>query len=118
MTETQLQSLTVDAAGKLGYDEKYHTHDSRHSAKGFPDEVFAHRGKARLVFMEFKSADGQVTPEQAHWHDTLAMCDQEIYVVRPEHWESGEVVEILSLPEKPSKAVRACFDSAVVFIGV
>ncbi len=36
--------------------------------------------------------------------------------MRPEHWESGEVVVILSMLSKPCKAARARLDSAVVTI--
>ena len=36
MTETQLQSAIIELARLTGW-LVYHTHDSRHSAKGFPD---------------------------------------------------------------------------------
>ncbi len=115
MLETELQTNILDLATKLGY-EHYHTYRSNRSDKGFVDLVLISAEKERLLFIELKSKKGVITPEQTMWHDLLAACDQEIYVVRPQHWDSGEVVEILTMPHKPSKRQRLDFDSAVVKI--
>lgn len=111
MTEKQFQQDVLDLATKLGYSH-YHTFNSRRSDPGFPDLVLCHRDKARILFVECKLDDTKTTPAQDHWHDTLAWCDQEVYVWRPKDWD--EIVEILMLAEKPSKNVRMEFSTAVV----
>ncbi len=116
LTEEQLQNLILDTARSLGYTERYHPHDSRRSAAGFPDLVLGHREKGRVLFIEVKREDGIVTEPQNTWQDTLAWCDQEVYLFRPEHWESGEIQDILMLPCKPNKGHRCHFCSAVVKI--
>lgn len=113
VTHAQLQDSVVDTATRLGYSH-FHPYDSRRSDPGWPDLVLVHPGKKRVVFMEIKTEDGVITPAQTQWHDDLAACDQEVYVVFPEHWDSGEVAEILTLMSKPSKLQRANFESAVV----
>jgi len=113
MKESDFQSDIIDAATKLGY-EHYHTHRSDRSDPGFPDLVLVSVAKARVVFIEVKGDNGQVTPEQAHWHEILAICDEEVYVVRPENFD--ELVEILMLPSKPSKTVRLGTETAVVSV--
>jgi hypothetical protein len=49
----------------------YHTHDSRHSASGFPDVTAVHAGMGRLVFAELKSQRGVVPETQRAWLDAL-----------------------------------------------
>lgn len=74
----------------------YHTYDSRHSQKGFPDLVMVRKGV--LVFAELKaSSDVGVTPEQHVWLQELAAVghpDHRIhaYVWRPEDWPEVEAV--------------------------
>lgn len=111
MAEKQFQQSVLDLATKLGY-EHYHTHDSRRSDPGFPDLVLAHREKGRILFIECKLDDTKTTPAQDYWHDTLAWCDQEVYVVRPRDWD--EIAYILMLPQKPTKFLRAGLSTAVV----
>ena len=43
----------------------YHTHDSRRSAKGFPDLVLAKNGVVLIV--ELKTDTGVATPDQVAW---------------------------------------------------
>jgi hypothetical protein len=112
LPESAFQQQVVDIATRLGY-KHFHVHNSRRSDPGWPDIVFAHDGKCRLVFVEFKIEGGKVTPEQTAWHDTLAKCDMEIYLVYPRHLD--EIIEILMLNEKPGKAQRMTFDSAIVY---
>jgi SAM-dependent methyltransferase len=112
LPESAFQQQVVDIATRLGY-KHFHVHDSRRSDPGWPDIVFAHDDKGRLVFVEIKSDDGEASPEQTAWHDTLAKCDMEIYLVYPRHLD--EIIEILMLNEKPGKAQRMTFDSAIVY---
>ena len=89
MTEAELQSAIVELAGWLGYRLIYHTHDSRHSAAGFPDLVLVGRG--RLIFAEVKSAKGELSPQQLAWFAGLLDVGAEAYVWRPVDWKSGTI---------------------------
>ena len=92
MTETQLQSAIIELARVTGW-LCYHTHDSRHSAKGFPDLCMVRCG--RVIFAELKSEKGKLTPEQEQWQIRLVQTDAEYYVWRPVDWMSGRVDEVL-----------------------
>ena len=93
MTETQLQAAIIELAGLTGWI-CYHTHDSRHSAKGFPDLCMV-RGK-RLIFAELKREKGITSKDQDEWINRLVAADVvEVYVWRPQHWMSGRVDEVL-----------------------
>lgn len=72
----------------------YHTHDSRHSAAGFPDWVVlvGDRGWA----LELKSEKGRVEPEQHEWLAAFGrMPGWTAQVVRPANWPAvrDEIVE-------------------------
>jgi len=89
MTEAELQSAIVELAAWLGYRLAYHTYDSRRSAEGFPDLVIV--GHKRVLFIEVKSATGNLTPKQAHWYAGLIEAGAEAFVFRPEDWTSGKI---------------------------
>jgi hypothetical protein len=61
----------------------YHTHDSRHSAAGFPDLVLVR--PPSLIFAELKtdSARSRLSAAQLRWIDLLEGCGAETYVWRP-----------------------------------
>jgi hypothetical protein len=63
----------------------YHTHDSRHSEKGWPDLALLKRGV--LILAEVKKQDGEVTPEQ---EAVIALLRQVpgiiVEVWRPSDW--------------------------------
>ena len=92
VTEKQFMRLVLDCArlhGWLGY----HTHDSRRSARGFPDLVLTRGG--RLVVAELKRRDGRLTPVQEQWLIALRRVPGvEVAVWRPEDWPA--VVAALS----------------------
>ena len=70
----------------------YFTWHSIHSPAGFPDRVAVRL--SRLLFIELKSAQGKITPEQQQWLDLLKGTGKvEVFVWRPSDW--GEIVEIL-----------------------
>ena len=94
MTETQLQSSIIELATLLGW-LSYHTHDSRHSAKGFPDLCLAHPRTGRLIFAELKSAKENLTEAQEKWRDALEPNGHEYYLWRPSHWESEEILQTI-----------------------
>jgi hypothetical protein len=92
MSEAQLQASVLELARWRGF-LAYHTHDSRHSAAGFPDCVLV-RGD-RVLFCELKSGRGRLRPEQESWLATLRNTPTEVYCWRPDDWASGEIRRIL-----------------------
>ena len=97
MTETQLQSAILEFARLNGW-LCYHTYDSRHSAKGFPDLCMVRGG--RMVFAELKSEKGVETDDQKEWGDCLELASirnqlLEVYLWRQSDWMSGRVDEVL-----------------------
>ena len=64
----------------------YHTHDSRHSAAGFPDLVLVK--PPRVLFVELKSESGRVSADQMLWLAALAKCPGvETMVWRPSDFD-------------------------------
>lgn len=94
MTEAELQADIIALARYMGW-LVYHTHDSRRSAKGFPDLCMV-RGD-RLLFVEIKSAKGKTTPEQDDWLRSLCRTQAEVYLVAPCDWDSGQIERLLAL---------------------
>lgn len=60
---------------------------------GFPDCVFVHAVRRRVVFAELKAATGRVRPEQDVWLTWLRTAGAEVYLWRPADWP--DVVEVL-----------------------
>ena len=93
MLEQDLQDAVVKLARMLEW-LVYHTHDSRRSAKGFPDLVMCHPRSGALLFAELKTATGRVTPEQDEWLRALAVRGV-AFVWRPEHLADGSIARAL-----------------------
>lgn len=53
----------------------YHTHDSRHSAKGFPDIVAIL--PPHIAFFELKAENGRLTRDQRQWQEAIAMAAED-----------------------------------------
>lgn len=97
--EATLQAKIIElAAGTnarpspLGW-AAYHTHDSRHSAAGWPDLVLV---RERLLMAELKREKGQLSARQVYWIELLRGAGVELYVWRPSCWISGEIEEVLT----------------------
>ena len=86
ITEKLFMQRIIQAARALGF-LVYHTFNAYRSAKGFPDLTMVHRKSGRLIFVEVKSEDGKLTPEQTQWINTLATTGGEVYVVKPSDWD-------------------------------
>lgn len=89
-TETMFEASIMALARLMGW-AVYHTHNSRHSSKGFPDLCLAKPGKT--IYAEVKNATRKVTPEQWDWlwvlqHNGLVEC----YVWRPHDFPEIERV--------------------------
>ena len=87
LTEEEFQRQVTDLATFCG-GIWYHTHDSRHSAKGFPDLCLV-KGK-RLLFLELKSERGKLTPEQVAWLNALHEAGAETHAFWPRDWAEIE----------------------------
>jgi len=107
LTEKAFTQAVLDAARRLGWTA-YHTHDSRHSAAGFPDLVLVRvdaRGHARLEAAELKVGDRGPTPAQRTWLGLLEAVRESardagfggvgVRVWHPEDWFSGRIEEVL-----------------------
>lgn len=99
MSEPQLQYAVTDLATLRGW-LFYHTHDSRHSAAGFPDLVLVRDD--RLLFVELKAAQGTVSAPQKKWLLALGQVAAstptpplEVYLWRPEHLADGTIAKAL-----------------------
>ena len=95
LSEDNLQTNVLAEARKFGWTA-YHTHDSRHSAAGFPD-LFMVRA-SEIVVMELKSETGVVSDDQQWWLDALATVPGVRWagVIRPSNWYAGDVERILT----------------------
>lgn len=88
-SEKDFQQAVIDL-GKRNAWRHYHTYDSRRSQPGFLDLVLV---RERVVWMELKSEDGELTAEQLAWVDALRAAKQEVYVMKPKDWP--QIVNIL-----------------------
>lgn len=64
-------------------------------SKGWPDLTLAKEGH-RLIFMELKTEQGEVEPEQEAWLILLNQCGCRAIVVRPSVLRDGRVNAILT----------------------
>ena len=92
MTEAQLQAAILEACAWLKL-LAYHTHDSRRSARGFPDLVIV--GPRGVIFRELKSDSGETSPEQDLWGWMLCRSGASWQVWRPADWYSGVIRDVL-----------------------
>jgi hypothetical protein len=77
-----------------GYElQHYHTHDSRHSQKGFPDFVIAL--KTGPIYVELKKQTTRPSPEQVFWLNYFSRHGHRCFLWRPLHWLNGTVDWVL-----------------------
>lgn len=88
--EKELQAAVVALARLCGWRLIYHTHDSRRSAAGFPDLVML-RPPEPPLFVEVKSGNGKLRPEQQEWLTALQASGCRAVVWRPVDWTSGRI---------------------------
>lgn len=92
VSEKDWQTSVIEIAGVGGW-RHYHTHDSRRSAKGFPDLVLV---RERVIYAELKSQVGRLREDQGPWLEALAAAGQEVYLWRPS--DRAEVERVLLTP--------------------
>ena len=86
MTERDFQRTVIDLAELHGW-LVYHTFDSRHSQKGFPDLVLCR--PPRVIFAELKTEKGKLSAHQKTWIQNIQQCRNlaaNAYVWRPSDW--------------------------------
>ena len=93
-------AATVDALAELHGWKSYGVLEqrvyARRLSKGWPDRVFVRNG--RIMFVEYKSERGKLTPEQQEWLDALGQCVNpwegrvEVWVIRPSDLDSIEEI--------------------------
>ncbi|WP_367132981.1 MULTISPECIES: VRR-NUC domain-containing protein [Streptomyces] len=83
VSEEQFRRHVRKLAAMRGWDLAYHTHNSRRSDAGWPDEVYGHPKAQRTLFVELKSDIGRIRPAQAEWLRHLAACGLEVALWRP-----------------------------------
>lgn len=81
-TEGEFTRLVLRIAGAKGWRRRYHTHDSRRSAGGFPDWVLVHPQQRRVLFLELKGWGGEASDEQRDWLRDLDAAGAEAYLVK------------------------------------
>lgn len=91
MTETELRGCYRDLARWCGYSLQYHTHDSRRSDFGWPDDVLLRPGDKRLLIVEAKNATRKPTDAQSAWLDALDGAVVETHLWRPADWLDGTI---------------------------
>ena len=95
MSETELQVNVVGLA-EAHHFLHYHTHDSRRSPAGFPDLTLVHKHTGRLIFAELKTEKGWASPQQRLWLTSLQRSPAEVFLWKPRHLLTGEILHILA----------------------
>jgi hypothetical protein len=88
--EQHIRRILADLPGVLAY----HTHDSRHSASGYPDWCFC--GPRGVLFRELKREGKKPTPAQAEWLRALLAAGQDACVWRPSDLLEGRIARRLA----------------------
>ncbi|MEV6678635.1 VRR-NUC domain-containing protein [Streptomyces erythrochromogenes] len=98
MTEEQFRRRVRQLAAMRGWSLAYHTHNSRRSDAGWPDEVYGHPRTRRTLFVELKTDSGRIRPAQEEWLQHLAACGFEVALWRPR--DLAQIVATLA-PDGP-----------------
>ena len=81
ITEKAFLAQVVQAA-RLYKWMVYHTFNSMHSERGYPDLTLCKPGHG-VLFIELKTERGRVSSSQQQWLDALQASGAEVYVWRP-----------------------------------
>ncbi|WP_309080292.1 VRR-NUC domain-containing protein [Zhihengliuella sp.] len=95
-SEEKFQQEVLALAKATGWGLRYHTHDSRRSAAGFPDLVLVDPVRGRVLFRELKREKGKLTPDQVQWVTGLRAAGVDAGTWRPSDWVSGRIAEELT----------------------
>lgn len=92
MSEKDFQTGVLKLARFHGFTLRYHTHDSRRSAPGFPDLVLVNPRTGRVLWRELKRNKGRVSPNQQDWLNGLTAAGMDAGMWRPKDLDSGRVL--------------------------
>jgi hypothetical protein len=93
MTEDELQQEVILLAEKYQC-RIFHSADSRRDiGRGFPDFVIC--GRHRVIFVELKSATGELKTEQVNWKYYLLAAGMIWMLWRPRDLANGHVEHVL-----------------------
>lgn len=84
-TEAAFQQQVEQLAAFYGWTLRYHTFDSRRSARGWPDLVLCR--PPEVLFVELKGERTRVTPDQQQWLAALTACGLETHLWRPSDFD-------------------------------
>lgn len=96
--EEPFRRLVRSIAAMYDWELIYHTHNSKRSDAGWPDEVYGHRTQRRTVFAEIKSAKGEPSKAQLDWLIHLHRSGHEVALWRPQ--TIAEVIAVLGPDRK------------------
>ena len=80
--EQWFQDRVIQRARICGFEQIYHTFDSRHSPAGFPDLILLQ--DKTLIVAELKDTGGQPSPEQYFWLLAFSRVTKHVYLWHPE----------------------------------
>ena len=89
--EQWFQDRVIQRARHCGFEQIYHTWDSRHSPAGFPDLILL-KGKVMIV-AELKDTGKQCSAEQYEWLLAFLKVTKHVYLWYPED-EENEIAEL------------------------
>jgi hypothetical protein len=85
-SEAAFQAAIIKQARCWGWEDIYHTYDSRRSEPGFPDLIMLRRDRM-LVWELKRSAREKPTPKQRKWLKAFQLIPSaEVRVYSPEDW--------------------------------
>lgn len=84
-----------------GWTLLYHTHDSRRSDPGWPDDVYGHPVQRRVVFAELKRETGIVSAAQRRWLLLLSAAGHETALWYP--YDLEEVRAVLGRQQRTAR---------------
>lgn len=93
-SEKEFQADVIKFAKRNGWDDVYHTYNSKRSAPGFLDCVFARESRApHVIVAELKVGDNQPTEDQERWLNYFRAAGVPTFVWWPKDW--AEIMETL-----------------------
>jgi len=93
MKEEAFRQQVRQVARMYGWTLQYHTHNSKFSDAGWPDEVFVNEERKRIIFVELKTETGRIRPAQKVWIDALTNLGLEAVIWRPR--DMDHIVSVL-----------------------
>lgn len=96
MLEKVLQEKVRRMCEELGWLH-YHTHNSQHSASGFPDSFMINKTTHRILVRELKRQREKPSAKQLVWLTAMDAAGLDVGVWRPMDLFNGTIVRELTL---------------------